>query len=147
MMASRTKVAILLWTLLALFIGRVVGQLVVWLYAPAFLPPMEAWYSGLMPYQYLLPVQIVMIVVFAKICLDISQGVGFWAKPKPRLGLWLRNFGFIYFAGMIVRYVLRMAWYPEERWTGGTIPIVFHFVLATYFIILGRYHCRPRHEA
>jgi hypothetical protein len=136
--AKRT--AFFLWLLLVLFICRVLGQLIVVLYAPSFLPPVKEWYSGLMPYQYLLPSQILIIVLFTKINLDISRGVGFWAQPKQRLGFWLRNFGFVYFASMIVRYVLRMSWYPEERWFGGTIPIIFHWVLATYIILLGSYH-------
>jgi hypothetical protein len=119
-----------------------VGQLVVVLYAPPFLPPMQEWYSGLMPYRYLLPSQVLIVVVFTKIALDIARGTGFWAQPKQPLGLWLRNFGIVYFLSMVVRYVLRMSWYPEERWFGGTIPIVFHWVLATYVIVLGSYHLR-----
>ena len=43
---------------------------------------------------------------------------------------------------MIVRYILRMSLYPEERWFGGAIPIIFHWVLATYIIPLGLYHLR-----
>lgn len=138
MSASRT--AFLLWVLLGLFLCRVVGQLVVVLYAPSFLPPMEEWYSGLMPYQYLLPSQILIIGFFTNISLNISRRSGFWADQKPALGLWLTSFGVVYFVSMVVRYVLRMSWYPEERWFGGTIPIVFHWVLATYIIVLGCYH-------
>lgn len=107
---------------------------------------MKEWYSGLMPYEYLLPSLILIIILFTKINLDISRGSGFWAEPKPRLGLWLRNFGIIYFASMVVRYVLRMFWYPEERWFGGTIPIIFHWVLATYVILVGLYHLRSKAE-
>jgi hypothetical protein len=134
--------------LLALFLCRVVGQLVVVLYAPSFLPPMTEWYSGLMPYRYLFPSQILIIALFTKIALDITHRTGFWAHPKPTLGLWLRNFGVIYFLAMVVRYVLRMSWYPEERWFGGTIPIIFHWVLSTYIIVLGYYQLRtPRPAA
>ncbi len=139
---SARRTAILLWVLLALFVCRVLGQLIVVLYAPSFLPPMEQWYSGLMPYRYLLPSQIIIIIIFAKINLDISSGAGFWAQPKQKLGIWVRNFGFVYLASMIVRYVLRMVWYPEERWFGGTIPIFFHWVLATYIILFGLYNLR-----
>jgi uncharacterized protein len=137
---SARRIALLLWILLALFVCRVVGQLVVVLYAPSFLPPMEEWYSGLMPYPYLLPTQILIIVLFSRIALDITCGTGFWAHPKPTLGIWLRNFGIVYFLSMVVRYALRMSWYPEERWFGGTIPIIFHWVLAAYIIVLGCYH-------
>jgi hypothetical protein len=123
------------------------GQLIVVLFAPSFLPPMTEWYSGLMPYQYLLPAQILIIVLFTTIALDISRGTGFWVQPKPSLGLWIRNFGVIYFLSMVARYVLRMSWYPEERWFGGTIPIIFHWVLATYIIVLGSYHLRGSESA
>lgn len=139
---SARQTAFLLWLLLALFLCRVVGQLVVVLYAPSFLPPMEEWYSGLMPYRYLLPSQILIIALFTKIASDLSRGRGFWTQPKPTLGLWFRSVGIVYFLSMIVRYVLRMSWYPEQRWFGGTIPIVFHWVLATYIIVLGSYHLR-----
>ena len=137
---SARSTAFLLWVLLALFVCRVVGQLIVVLYGPSFLPPMQEWYSGLMPYRFLFPAQILIIVLFTTIALDITRGTGFWTHQKPTLGLWLRNFGVVYFLSMVVRYVLRMSWYPEERWFGGTIPIIFHWVLATYIIVLGCYH-------
>lgn len=134
------KAAVVLWLTLILFIGRVLGQLAVVLYAPSFLPPMKEWYSGLMPYPYLLLSQILIIILFMKICLDITKGTGFFAQPNRKLGLGLRNFGIVYFIAMVIRYILRMSWYPEERWFGGTIPIIFHWVLATFIITLGLYH-------
>lgn len=144
-MSPRTT-ALLLWIMLTLFVFRVLGQLIVLLYAPPFLPPMEEWYSGLMPYRYLLPSQIAIIVLFTWINLDVSRGMGFWAQPRQKLGTWLRNFGLVYLVAMVVRYILRMSLYPEERWFGGTIPIFFHWVLATYIILLGM-HCQRRAEA
>jgi hypothetical protein len=30
-----------------------------------------------------------------------------------------------------------MARRPEQRWLGGTIPIVFHWVLAVFLFVLG----------
>jgi hypothetical protein len=139
---SSTRNAKILWVLLALFVCRVLGQLIVVLYAPEFLPPMKEWYSGLMPYRYLLPTQILIIGFFAKIALDIHRGVGRFSKPNRKLGLFLRNFGYFYFGAMIFRYILRMSMYPEERWFGGTIPIIFHFVLATFLIVWGKYSLR-----
>ena len=45
---------------------------------------------------------------------------------------------------MVLRYVLTMSLFPERRWLGsGTIPIVFHFVLATYLLVWSR-HLRGR---
>jgi hypothetical protein len=56
-----------LWLLLGLFVLRVMGQALVAFLDVEFLPPMEAWYSGLMPYEVLLPSQIVIVAVMAKI--------------------------------------------------------------------------------
>jgi len=39
---------------------------------------MEAWYSGLMPYEYLLPSQIALIAVMAKICIDFTRERGYF---------------------------------------------------------------------
>jgi hypothetical protein len=42
---------------------------------------------------------------------------------------------------MVLRYVITMAFFPERRWLGsGTIPIVFHWVLAAYIFTLSRFH-------
>lgn len=40
-------------------------------------------------------------------------------------------------AAMVLRYVLTMAMLPELHWFGHTIPIAFHFVLASYMLTLG----------
>ena len=130
----------LLWILLFLFVLRVVGQLLVVMGWGWFLPPMHQWYSGLLPYRYLFPVQIVIIIVYAKICLSFTRGDGFLVAPRRRLGRALLLFGALYFAGMLVRYAVTMALYPERRWTGGTIPIFFHLVLSTFILALGQYH-------
>jgi len=130
----------LLWILLFLFVLRVVGQLLVVMGWGWFLPPMHQWYSGLLPYRYLFPVQIVIIIVYAKICLSFTRGHGFLVAPRRRLGRALLLFGALYFAGMLVRYTITMALYPERRWTGGTIPIFFHLVLSAFILALGQYH-------
>jgi hypothetical protein len=100
-----------------------------------FLPPMKEWYSGLMPYPYLLPTQFMIIFLFGKICVDLFRGYGFFAVARHRLGTWLRYFGTIYLIAMVIRYILRMSLYPAERWFGGSIPIFFHWVLAAYLLV------------
>jgi hypothetical protein len=54
----------------------------------------------------------------------------------------LIGFGSVYLAAMVLRYVLRMSLVPEARWTGGAIPIFFHWVLAAWILTLARYHRR-----
>src|SRR3989449_8511904 len=56
--SRRSMYATVLWFLLFLFCLRVAGQALVAAFAVPFLPPMQQWYSGVMPYPILLPVQI-----------------------------------------------------------------------------------------
>jgi len=137
---SARRLAPVLWLLLGLFCLRVAGQIVVALYAPAFLPPMDEWYSGLIPYGPLLVAQFVIIVLYAKICNDFRRGEGFFVRTRPVFGRGVLVFGLVYFGSMVVRYVVRMSLYPDERWVGGCIPIVFHWVLASFIIAFGLYH-------
>ena len=144
-MASRVtlpsqQLAPVLWLLLGGFVGRVTGQILVAFWGVTWLPPMSEWMSGLMPYPYLLPSQLVIIVVCTKVCLDFSRGRGWFVTTRPVFGRGVLYFGYIYFAGMIIRYVLQMILRPETRWFGGTIPIVFHLVLAGFIILFGLWH-------
>ena len=122
-----------MWFLLGLFVLRVVGQALVAFLDVQFLPPMQAWYSGLMPYEVLLPSQVVIIAVMAKISLDFTRGRGFFfQKNRFFAGAWLW-FGCVYLAAMIARAVF--LWdHP--------IPIVFHWVLAAFVITVGLSHRR-----
>ncbi len=108
------------------------------------LPPMAQWYSSLIPYPVLLPIQIALIGLMAKICRDVTAGNGYFASGSARVGRRLIGLSVIYFAVMIARYVIHMTLHPEARWLGGTIPIVFHFVLATFVLLLGRYYASLR---
>jgi hypothetical protein len=121
----------LLWGLFALFILRVLGQALVVFLDVGWLPPMEAWYSGLMPYEYLLPSQILIIALMLKICLDFTRERGWFYEPKHVLAVEWLWFGYLYLAAMIARAIF--LWdHP--------IPIVFHWVLATFVITVGLSH-------
>lgn len=123
----------MLWFLFGLFVLRVAGQLLVALFEVPFLPPMPAWYSGLMPYRYLLPSQLVLIVLMAKLCLDFTRRRGFFYEPQRWLGTPVLVFGCLYLVAMIARAVL--LW---DR----PIPIVFHWVLAAFVLTVGHSHRR-----
>ena len=126
--------------LLILFCLRVVGQLLVALFGVPFLPPMEEWFSGAIPYPELLIGQILIITLYGKVCVDFARGYGIFVKPNPRFGKFLLQFGTFYLSIMLLRYAVRMGLYPAERWTGGCIPIFFHWILASFLLVLGRYH-------
>ncbi len=137
---SARRLAPFLWGLLFLFILRVLGQLLVGVGWGAFLPSMEEWFSGVIPYPRLLAFQIAIIVLYSKVCLDFTRGHGFFVIPRRKLGIGLLSFGFVYLIVMVVRYVIRMSLYPHERWIGGSIPIFLHWVLASFLLIIGAYH-------
>ena len=58
----------------------------------------------------------------------------------PVLGRIVLGWSYLYAAAMVVRYAIRMARRPDQRWTGGTIPIIFHLVLATFQWTFAQYH-------
>lgn len=132
------------WMLLGctlLFALRVIGQVIVARRAPSWLPAMEHWYSGLMPYRYLLPAQLILLTLMILIAYDIHRMDGFFAASGWEvLSAPLKLVAVFYFASMIARYVLTMVFKPERRWFRRTIPIWFHMVLATALWSFGTYH-------
>jgi hypothetical protein len=122
-----------------LLYSRVIGQVIVYLYAPRWLPPMDEWQSGLLPYPVLLASQIVVLTFMTLICVDFVRRRGFFFVPHPRGGGFSVWCGSLYFAGMVFRYVLTMMRKPERRWFGGTIPIVFHSFVAAFLWTWGMY--------
>ena len=128
----------ILWFLTALFALRVGGQVLVVLRRPRWLPPMQDW--NLVPYPLLLPIQVVCLAVMAWIDLSFSRASGPPVQQSQTFGRFAIAFGILYAGVMVIRYGIRMWRRPGARWWGGTIPIVFHLVLATYLYALGAFH-------
>jgi len=139
-----TGLGIFLWICTALLIARVLGQLIVAIAAPKWLPPMEAWQSGLVPYPALLASQALVLTLMVWISIDLSAGRGFWSVPMPILGAVVLAWSGLYFSAMIVRYLRRMIRRPDQRWFGGTIPIVFHSIVAAFQCAFACYHLVAR---
>ena len=133
-----------LWTFTVLLVGRVAGQLVVAWRAPRWLPPMEQWQSGLLPYPVQLAGQSIVLTLMIWISLDFSTGTGLWVVRRPRLGMAALWWSAAYFGAMVARYVIWMARRPDQRWLGGTIPIVFHSIVAAFQWTFGVYHTAMR---
>lgn len=127
-----------LWALTVMFVLRVAGQILVALRAPGWLPPMEQW--NLLPYPILLPIQLIFIAVMVWIDMAFGRAEGAPVRGGRDLGLFLIVFSALYATSMLIRYVVRMRRRPRERWFGGTIPIVFHLVLATYLYAIGSFY-------
>lgn len=127
--------ATLLWTLLFLFALRVLGQLLVVSGLAPFLPPMDDWQSGLLPYPLLLVSQIMILGLLATVCVQFSRGHGFFLRRQAWLSTpsWIA--GWIYALGMAVRYTLLRR---------DAIPVVFHIVLASFLLVVAQYHRQQR---
>jgi hypothetical protein len=121
--------------LLALFLLRVVGQILAATVAPSWLPPMARWYSGLMPYRYLLPVQIVFLIIMTAMTISVARVLSPLGTASRVVGIWVVAGSYVYTLGMVVRSV-RYGLAPPER-RGVLIPIVFHFVLAGFLWAYG----------
>ena len=133
-------VALLAFTVL--FLARVAGQVAVVLWAPSWLPPMSQW--NLLPYRYLLPIQAVFLAVMAIVSAAFLRGTrdGLLTEPRAAVGAAVLAVSGVYAGAMAVRYVVRMTRRPDQRWFGGTIPIVFHWVVAAFLLVYGVYNVR-----
>ena len=98
--------------------------------------------SGAIKYPALLTSQVLIIALLGTVCIQFSRGKGWFTRPSRKIGRFLMWFGSIYFGVMLIRYVVRMSLYPEERWTGLSIPIFFHWILASFVLTVAVYHLR-----
>jgi uncharacterized membrane protein YozB (DUF420 family) len=137
--AKRTaSAATLLWTCVALFAARVIGQLETWLVAPPWLPDMDAWFSGLLPYAVLLPAQIAILMMMAVVAWNPRIRNGSFARSHPRAAETLRILAGIYFFVMVIRLGVDVIEHGAEFWREGAIPVAFHWVLALFLLVSGR---------
>lgn len=143
--ATSLRVVPIVMTLLSgLFFLRVIGQLLVTVAGVSWLPEKAHWQSGLLPYPVLVASQVAILVLMAGIARDAWRGWGWFVASRPRFGRIVRIASVVYFAAMVVRYVVTMAlhpdWFPFEH----SIPTFFHCVLATYLYLYSGVLARER---
>ena len=134
-MSTSAKMLIGLQTL---FLGRVIGQVLVVLTEPSWLPALEHWQSGLLPYAILLPAQILLLMLMSLVTYDAVRERGYYYATTARTKRILRTIALFYLSAIVLRYVLTMTLVPELRWFGHAIPIFFHVVLASFIFVLSR---------
>ena len=134
---SRTA-SLLLWSCITLFAVRVIGQFEALVVAPEWLPAMEAWYSGLMPYYLLLPAQVLLLMIMAVVAWNPRVRSGRFAAAGPRTARALRVFAYLYLATMVLRLGLNLGEHGEDFWRHGAIPVAFHWVLALFVLVSAR---------
>lgn len=130
--------AVLLWSCVALFGARVIGQIEALLLAPDWLPSMEAWYSGLMPYYLLLPAQIALLMIMTVVAWNRRIRTGRFAASHPGLARALRIAACLYFLAMALRLALNIGANGEDFRHAGAIPVAFHWVLALFLLVSAR---------
>jgi hypothetical protein len=81
-----------------------------------------------------------MLAFMVWIDVSFSTGEGLPVERSEALGWSVIAFSALYAGAMAARYAVRMSRRPPARWFGGTIPIVFHLVLASYLFALGSFH-------
>ena len=123
-----------LWACIGLFFARVVGQIEALLVAPRWLPAMEAWYSGILPYPLLLPIQIALLMLMGVLAIHPRRRAG----SADRTSRILRVLAVLYAAGMAVRLILIVHRYAEDYYLHGAIPVAFHWVLALFLLVWTR---------
>jgi hypothetical protein len=130
--------AVLMWSCVALFAARVIGQLETLLMEPRWLPDMDAWYSGLLPYPVLLPAQIAILMLMTAVAWNRRIRSGAFARANPRSAGALRIFAGLYFVVMAVRLGVNVVDNGADFWREGAIPVAFHWVLALFILVSGR---------
>ena len=73
---------IVLGALTLIFLGRVVAQLIQYLYPIANLPPFDAWQSGALSYGWLLFSQIIILSIQITVLMKIHKGTYVFYKTK-----------------------------------------------------------------
>jgi hypothetical protein len=132
------EVALLLWSCIVLFAARVIGQFEALAASPDWLPDMDAWYSGLLPYQLLLPAQIALLMLMAVVAWNRRVRTGRFALARPRAAAVLRVFAMCYFGAMALRLALSIYENGADFWRAGAIPVAFHWVLALFLLVSAR---------
>jgi hypothetical protein len=136
--SNARRTGALLWTCVALFATRVIGQLESVLVAPAWLPDIDAWHSGSLPYPVLLPAQIAVLMLMAVVAWNPRVRGRQFASSHPRAAGALRLVGCAYFLVMAARLVLNILENGAQFWREGAIPVAFNWVLALFVLVAGR---------
>lgn len=123
--------------LLALFCFRVLAQLLQRYLTIPFLPSFDAWHSGAVPYGALLASQILIIAFYARILQRITMN----RMQASRTQGWIFFFlGLIYLIVMVMRLLIGLTGLSDHYWFRSYLPILFHFVLSSYLIVVGNFH-------
>ena len=123
--------------LLAVFVFRVLAQLLQF-YAPTpELPPFAAWESGALPYPLLVAAQAVIIVVSLALIVALFRRR---LRPNRTIGIVLLVAGGLYLAGSLFRLVAGYTFLADVPFFSDHLPAYFHIVLAGLVLTFGDFY-------
>ena len=128
-----------LWLLTALFVVRVTAQPLALVIDRPFLPPFDAWHSGVVPYGVLVATQVAIVAVMCLAAWRVSRRR---VVPDRRFGLLVLGAGGVYFSSMLLRLILGSTVLSGQPWFARPLPTMFHLVLAGFMLIYGLFHIR-----
>ncbi|MEM8926380.1 MAG: hypothetical protein AAGD35_22980 [Actinomycetota bacterium] len=123
---------IALSTLAALFVARVVAQLVQSVTTVDALPPFDAWQSGALPYPALLASQVAIVGAQALVIRAIAERRFSLAPGRRAL---LAALGAVYLVFMVFRLIAGLTFLDGDGWFDAFLPSVFHIVLAAFVLV------------
>jgi len=129
--------ALLLLIPALLFVFRVLAQFIQLQSHVSWLPEFSSWASGILSYDWLLALQVLIFIAMAFAIVRLASGRVPRNLPVGRV---IRIIGLIYFSIMLFRLIAGMAWLSEWHWFAASIPALFHLVLACFLILLGQLH-------
>lgn len=98
---------------------------------------MQAWYSGILPYPLLLPIQIGLLMLMGVLAIRTRAPRQRTARAD-RTATILRTLAMLYVAGMTARLILIVHFYGKHYYLHGAIPVAFHWVLALFVLVWTR---------
>jgi len=137
---GENRVRLFAWVLsilTGLFVFRLVAQLIQVWYPVAFLPSFEAWQSGALPYPLLFVSQVTIAGLCVRVVWRMFKDT---VVPAYKKGTILLHLGGLYAGVMSIRLFVALTVAPEHFWFSARLPTIFHFVLAAFIFVYGRFH-------
>lgn len=133
------RCALVLAVLTLVFAARVLAQFLHFVHPTGSLPSFADFHGSAVPYAWLLPVQLAVVLVMAGITIAVAEGR---VAPRPARGRQLFAFGTLYCAVTLSRLVVGFAVAGAPPWFQAWLPAAFHFVLAGFVLALAAFHLR-----
>ncbi len=127
--------------LLSIFIFRVFAQIIQHFFDSSYLPPFDAWDSGILPYWLLVTIQMFLISILTRITINIAKRR---VVPSPKRGKIYLVAGTAYFIVMLIRLIGGFTFASHSTWFNAWLPTIVHLDLALWLVLLGKYHYQEK---